>query len=152
MARCVACRPLSLAYFMKPLLYFCLLRSCDPRTLTSALTSALTFAITSALQTAATSWQFDVFAFAEATPGTTLSVLFFFLTKHSGVLQELYFDESKLCTFLKRMDQGYDPSNAYHNRCIQRPGSILAVCKATTAVNKHCPVESTTFHATSLSM
>lgn len=68
------------------------------------------------LQTADSSWQFDVFAFAEATPGHTLSVLFFYLVKQSGVLDGMYLDEGKLCNFLQKMDCGYDPLTPYHNR------------------------------------
>ncbi|DBB01895.1 TPA: hypothetical protein ACH3X1_000492 [Trebouxia sp. C0004] len=67
------------------------------------------------LHTADSSWQFDVFAFAEATPGHTLSVLFFYLVKQSGVLDGLYLDEGKLCIFLQKMDRGYDPSTPYHS-------------------------------------
>jgi hypothetical protein len=68
------------------------------------------------LQTADSSWQFDVFAFAEATPGHTLSVLFIYLVKQSGVLDGLHLDEGKLCNFLQKMDCGYDPLTPYHNR------------------------------------
>ena len=68
------------------------------------------------LQTADSSWQFDVFAFAEATRGHTLSVLFFYLVKLSGVLDSMYLDEGKLCIFLQKMDHGYDPLTPYHNR------------------------------------
>ncbi|DBA66901.1 TPA: hypothetical protein ACH3X2_002024 [Trebouxia sp. C0005] len=67
------------------------------------------------LHTADSSWQFDVFAFAEATPGHTLSVLFFYLVKQSGVLDGMYLDEGKLCNFLQKMDCGYDPLTPYHN-------------------------------------
>ena len=68
------------------------------------------------LQTAENSWQFDIFAFAEATPGHTLSLLYFHLVKQSGVLAAMAYDETKLCNFLQKMDKGYDPSVPYHNR------------------------------------
>ncbi|KAL3158778.1 hypothetical protein ABBQ32_011505 [Trebouxia sp. C0010 RCD-2024] len=68
------------------------------------------------LKTAENSWQFDIFAFAEATQGHTLSLLFFHLVKQSGLLQVLGFDVTKFCNFLRKMDAGYDPSNPYHNR------------------------------------
>ena len=68
------------------------------------------------LQSADSSWQFDVFALAEATPGHTLSVLLFYLVKQSGVLDGMYLDEGKLCIFLQKMDLGYDPLTPYHNR------------------------------------
>ncbi|KAL3135613.1 3',5'-cyclic-nucleotide phosphodiesterase pde1 [Trebouxia sp. C0009 RCD-2024] len=67
------------------------------------------------LKTAENSWQFDIFAFAEATQGHTLSLLFFHLVKQSGLLQVLGFDITKFCNFLRKMDAGYDPSNPYHN-------------------------------------
>ncbi|KAL3135611.1 3',5'-cyclic-nucleotide phosphodiesterase pde1 [Trebouxia sp. C0009 RCD-2024] len=67
------------------------------------------------LKTAENSWQFDIFAFAEATQGHSLSLLFFHLVKQSGLLQVLGFDITKFCNFLRKMDAGYDPSNPYHN-------------------------------------
>ncbi|KAL3135615.1 hypothetical protein ABBQ38_006096 [Trebouxia sp. C0009 RCD-2024] len=67
------------------------------------------------LKTAEDSWQFDIFAFAEATQGHTLSLLFFHLVKQSGLLQVLGFDIPRLCCYLRKMDAGYDPTNPYHN-------------------------------------
>lgn len=61
-------------------------------------------------------WQFDMFGFAEATPGNTLSLLAFHLINRAGFIQQFNLDEGKLCRFLQRVEKGYDASNPYHNR------------------------------------
>jgi len=67
-------------------------------------------------QKAESSWQFDIFEFADATPGTTLSLLTFHLMKQAGVVRTLSIDEGKLCFYLKKVEKGYDPEHPYHNR------------------------------------
>ena len=67
-------------------------------------------------QAAEKSWQFDIFAFADLTPGHTLSMLFYHLVKQTGLLQALTLDQVKLCNFLRKVEHGYDPNNPYHNR------------------------------------
>ena len=70
----------------------------------------------SALQDAETNWQFDMFAFAAATPGTTLALLTFYLYKNTGLIRDFQLDEQKLCNFLHRVENGYRADNPYHNR------------------------------------
>ena len=69
------------------------------------------------LQDAENNWQFDIFAFAEATPGTTLSLLTFHLLKQSGapISEGGHLNEAKLCRYLQRIEAGYS-TNPYHNR------------------------------------
>lgn len=43
-------------------------------------------------------------------------MLFFHLVKQTGLLQGLMLDQIKLCKYLRKMEQGYDPNNPYHNR------------------------------------
>jgi len=69
------------------------------------------------LQDAENNWQFDIFAFAEATPGTTLSVLTFHLYKQASLISHFQMDERKLCKFLQKVESGYSAENPYHNRC-----------------------------------
>ena len=76
------------------------------------------------LQDAENNWQFDIFGFAEATPGTTLSLLFYHLTKQSGIIQEFHLDEVKLCKYAQKIESGYDANNPYHNRSMP---SILVI-------------------------
>ena len=68
------------------------------------------------LQSAENNWQFDIFALADATPGHTLSVLYYHLHKQSGLLQSFPLDEGRFCNYLRKMDNGYDPLVPYHNR------------------------------------
>ena len=68
------------------------------------------------MQDAENNWQFDIFGFAQATPGTTLSMLVFHLLKQCGMMQLLQMNEPKLIRFLQKVESGYDPANAYHNR------------------------------------
>ena len=69
-----------------------------------------------AVQDAESSWQFDIFGFAEASPGSCLSLLMFHLMKQTGMVQEFRLDENKLCHFLQKIESGYDSANPYHNR------------------------------------
>lgn len=70
------------------------------------------------VQDADNNWQFDIFAFAAATPGATLSLLTFHFLKQTGVTEQWGHDEVKLCRFLQRVVAGYKPSNPYHNRSL----------------------------------
>ena len=70
------------------------------------------------MQKAECSWQFDIFHFAEATPGTTLSLLTFYLMKQAGVIKTLTIDEGKLSHYLKKIELGYNPEHPYHNRSV----------------------------------
>ena len=67
------------------------------------------------LQDAGTNWQFDIFALADATPGNTLSLLAFHLFVQAGHIEKFQLNEGKLCRYLRRIEQGYDASNPYHN-------------------------------------
>ena len=69
------------------------------------------------MQDAENNWHFDIFAFAEATPGTTLSMLTFHLYKRAGLIQHFKLNELKLCNFLQKIESGYKADNPYHNRC-----------------------------------
>ena len=66
-------------------------------------------------QDADNNWQFDIFGFADATPGMTLSLLTFHYLKQTGVIEKWDHDETKLCRYLQRVEAGYKPSNPYHN-------------------------------------
>ncbi len=90
------------------------------------------------MQAAEHSWQFDIFALADATPGHTLSLLYFHLVKQSGVLQACQMDEAKLCNFLQRMDNGYDPSVPYHNRCGTIIISLLCIVSMIPSLCLRC--------------
>ena len=68
------------------------------------------------LQDAEINWQFDVFAFADACPGQTLSLLGWHLYKRAGLIKHYAADEVKLCNFMKQIEAGYDINNPYHNR------------------------------------
>ena len=68
------------------------------------------------MQDAESNWQFDIFAFAEATPGNSLSMLTFHLLKSTGLVQEFDLNETKLTACLRKIESGYDPANPYHNR------------------------------------
>ncbi|DBA72363.1 TPA: putative 3',5'-cyclic phosphodiesterase pde-3 [Trebouxia sp. C0005] len=67
------------------------------------------------LQGAEKNWQFDIFGLAEATPGNTLSLLAFHLFKQAGHVKKFSLDEGKLCRYLRKIEQGYDAGNPYHN-------------------------------------
>lgn len=79
------------------------------------------------LQDADNNWQFDIFALADATPGHTLSILTLHVFKQSGLVKDFCLDESKLQTYLRRVEKGYNPDVPYHNRSIlsQPPQSLL---------------------------
>ncbi|DBA95437.1 TPA: putative 3',5'-cyclic phosphodiesterase pde-3, partial [Trebouxia sp. C0006] len=64
---------------------------------------------------AESNWQFDIFAYAEATPGNSLSMLTFHLLKSTGLVQEFELNEPKLTACLRKIESGYDPANPYHN-------------------------------------
>ncbi|KAA6425466.1 MAG: hypothetical protein FRX49_04364, partial [Trebouxia sp. A1-2] len=68
-----------------------------------------------ALQDAENNWQFDVFKFAEATPGHTLALLTFHFYKTSGCISHFGLDSAKLWRFLQRIESGYQMQNPYHN-------------------------------------
>ena len=67
-------------------------------------------------QEAGSSWQFDIFEFAAATPGNTLSLLTFHLLKQSGAPDAGRIDMARFVRFLHRIEAGYNPANPYHNR------------------------------------
>ena len=87
------------------------------------------------MQDAESNWQFDIFAYAEATPGNSLSMLSFHLLKSTGLVQEFDLNETKLTACLRKIESGYDPANPYHNRS----AAVLAAC----SVQRHhihcCP-------------
>ena len=69
------------------------------------------------LQDAQTNWAFDIFGFAEATPGYSLSLLYCHLLNQSGIQDE--FPTMQIPTVVKyarRIEQGYNACNPYHNR------------------------------------
>ena len=68
------------------------------------------------MQDAESNWQFDIFAYAEATRGNSLSMLTFHLLKSTGLVQEFDLNETKLTACLRKLESGYDPANPYHNR------------------------------------
>lgn len=70
------------------------------------------------VQDAERNWQFDIFQFADATPGETLSMLSYHMFKQSGLVEELHMDEPKMIRALQRIEAGYDINNPYHNRWV----------------------------------
>ena len=70
------------------------------------------------VQDAERNWQFDIFQFADATPGETLSMLSYHMFKQSGLVEELHLDEPKMIRALQRIEAGYDINNPYHNRWV----------------------------------
>lgn len=66
-------------------------------------------------QDAENSWAFDIFGFADATPGYSLSLLFCHLVKRTGLSEKLFIDEIRLNKFARRIERGYDATNPYHN-------------------------------------
>ncbi len=63
------------------------------------------------MQDAGNNWQFDIFGFAAATPGNTLSLLTFHFLKQSGGVDAGRVDEAKCVRFLQRIEAGYNPAN-----------------------------------------
>ncbi|KAL0039442.1 hypothetical protein WJX79_008577 [Trebouxia sp. C0005] len=76
---------------------------------------ALTTSTENMLLDAENNWQFDVFKFAEATPGHTLALLTFHFYKTSGCISHFGLDSAKLWRFLQRIESGYQMQNPYHN-------------------------------------
>ena len=68
------------------------------------------------LQDAENNWQFDIFGFAEATKGSTLSLLFYHFMKQAGFIQEHHLNATQLCKYAQKIESGYDANNPYHNR------------------------------------
>lgn len=68
------------------------------------------------VQDAENKWQFDIFAFAKATPGTSLAVMTFHLMKQAGLMSDFSLDQGKLWNFLRKIEGGYKAANPYHNR------------------------------------
>ena len=67
------------------------------------------------MQDAESNWQFDIFGFADATPGNSLSMLGFHLFKTSGLVQEFQLNETKMAACMRKIESGYNPTNPYHN-------------------------------------
>ncbi|KAL3147885.1 putative 3',5'-cyclic phosphodiesterase pde-3, variant 2 [Trebouxia sp. C0010 RCD-2024] len=67
------------------------------------------------LQDAGSNWQFDIFSFAEATPGHTLSLLAVHCTQQSGLAQHFQIILPNLWNWVQRIESGYDANNPYHN-------------------------------------
>ena len=70
------------------------------------------------VQDAENNWQFDIFGFAEATPGNSLSMLVFHLVKSTGLISDCDLNETKLVACLRKIENGYDAANPYHNRLV----------------------------------
>ena len=70
------------------------------------------------MQEAESSWTFDIFGFADATTGYSLSLLFCHLVSRAGLVQELGIDEAKLIHYARRIEKGYVSTNPYHNRLV----------------------------------
>jgi len=68
------------------------------------------------VQDAGSNWQFDIFAFAEETPGNTLSLLAMHVFQQSSVLQHYKLSERHFWRWVQRIESGYVASNPYHNR------------------------------------
>ena len=86
------------------------------------------------LQDAENNWQFDIFGFAEATKGATLSLLFCHFMKQSGIIQEFQLDGTKLCQYAQKIESGYDANNPYHNRLMP-----CILCLLVHSVRLHTP-------------
>ena len=92
-----------------------------------------------ALQDAENNWQFDVFAFAEATPGVTLALLTFHFYKISGCISHFGLDPVKLWRYLQRVESGYQMQNPYHNRSVADPHTLcLDAAKCTVCLDAQC--------------
>ncbi|DBA80660.1 TPA: hypothetical protein ACH3X1_007904 [Trebouxia sp. C0004] len=75
----------------------------------------ITPAIERWLKDAESNWQFDIFGFAEACSGASLSMLGFHLYRQAGMIRDFKLDEQKLCNWLHRIESGYNVNNPYHN-------------------------------------
>ncbi len=58
-------------------------------------------------------WEWDAFAFAEATSNHPLSTLGFFILQRTGMVAKFDMNTVKLARFLRRVESGY-PDNPYH--------------------------------------
>lgn len=74
------------------------------------------------MQEAEDSWQFDIFGFAQETPGHTLSLLALYLHKQTGFIADFRLNEGNLCNYMQKIESGYLAENPYHNRW------LLQVC------------------------
>lgn len=70
------------------------------------------------LQDAETNWQFDIFGFAEQAQGSALFLLTFHFMQKFTAWQEWAVDKTKLATFVRVIEKGYDAKNPYHNRWV----------------------------------
>ena len=70
------------------------------------------------MQDAENNWQFDIFGFAEATQGHSLSTLTFHLLHSTGQIADRKYDAVKLARYIRAVEAGYRASNPYHNRCV----------------------------------
>lgn len=66
------------------------------------------------VQDAEHNWHFDIFSFAEATEGHTLSTMTFYLMKRGGAMTKFGMHEANLCSYLQALEAGYNPL-PYHN-------------------------------------
>ena len=82
------------------------------------------------LQDAENNWQFDIFGFAEVTPGNTLSLLSLHFFKVTGIIQLFELDAPRLFSFLQRIESGYVMANPYHNR-------LAGLCSFRRATRPH---------------
>eukprot|EP00200_Dunaliella_tertiolecta_P003872 CAMPEP_0202344636 /NCGR_PEP_ID=MMETSP1126-20121109/4232_1 /ASSEMBLY_ACC=CAM_ASM_000457 /TAXON_ID=3047 /ORGANISM="Dunaliella tertiolecta, Strain CCMP1320" /LENGTH=812 /DNA_ID=CAMNT_0048935853 /DNA_START=261 /DNA_END=2699 /DNA_ORIENTATION=+ len=71
--------------------------------------------VDSLLTQALSCFNFDAFAFNEATDGHPLSVLGFFLLHKSGLMSTFNMHPTKLARFLRKIEAGYRTSVPYHN-------------------------------------
>ncbi|KAL3144954.1 putative 3',5'-cyclic phosphodiesterase pde-3 [Trebouxia sp. C0010 RCD-2024] len=67
------------------------------------------------LADAETNWQFDIFGFAEQAQGSALFLLTFHFMQRFTAWQEWAVDKTKLATFVRVIEKGYDAKNPYHN-------------------------------------
>ena len=74
------------------------------------------------MQEAEDSWQFDIFGFAQETPGHTLSLLALYLHKQTGFIADFRLNEGNLGNYMQKIESGYLAENPYHNRW------LLQVC------------------------
>eukprot|EP00428_Durinskia_dybowskii_P012238 CAMPEP_0170223444 /NCGR_PEP_ID=MMETSP0116_2-20130129/11422_1 /TAXON_ID=400756 /ORGANISM="Durinskia baltica, Strain CSIRO CS-38" /LENGTH=662 /DNA_ID=CAMNT_0010474147 /DNA_START=14 /DNA_END=1998 /DNA_ORIENTATION=+ len=92
------------------------------------LVGALSKRCSSALAEAYETWEFDALGLAEASDNQPLSTLAYYLIDRSGLMEQFGMEPGKLCCFLREIEQGYDDSNAYHNR--SHAASVLHVTHA----------------------
>jgi hypothetical protein len=73
-------------------------------------------------------WTFDSFELDRVTCGKPLSCLSFFLFKRMGLIDKLRLNETRLCRWLQRIEDGYN-SASYHNKI--HAADVLRVCHVT---------------------